>query len=111
MKRSMVLAGGLLVLAGICGAPVSFAEEMKVAEPGCKTCGMGGKGHGMPGAGMMDRQVVATADGGIIIVAGAKVVKYDKDLNLVKEIELGGGMPSMHGTKMGGMKQCPVMMK
>jgi len=34
------------------------------------------------------KQMVATNDGGVIVMAGNKLLKYDKDLNLVKEAEL-----------------------
>ena len=36
----------------------------------------------------MQKQMVATSDGGVIVMAGHKLFKYDKDLNLVKEVEL-----------------------
>ncbi len=38
--------------------------------------------------GSMQRQMVATSDGGVIVLAGNKLLKYDKDLNLVKEVEI-----------------------
>jgi len=38
--------------------------------------------------GMMQKQMVATNDGGVIVLVGNKLLKYDKDLNLVKEAEL-----------------------
>jgi len=38
--------------------------------------------------GSMQKQMVATNDGGVIVLAGNKLLKYDKDLNLVKEVEL-----------------------
>ena len=33
-------------------------------------------------------EMVTTQDGGVIVMKGNKLVKYDKDLNLVKEIKL-----------------------
>ena len=36
----------------------------------------------------MQKQMVATSDGGVVVMAGHKLFKYDKDLNLVKEVEL-----------------------
>lgn len=41
-------------------------------------------GGGMMG-GMMRRKVVATSDGGVIIVVGNLLLKYDRDLELVKK--------------------------
>ncbi|MCX5712442.1 MAG: hypothetical protein NTY47_05160 [Candidatus Omnitrophica bacterium] len=42
--------------------------------------------------GSMQKQMVATNDGGVIVLAGSKLLKYDKDLNLVKEAELKTGV-------------------
>jgi len=46
---------------------------------------MGGKGKMM---GMQNDSMVATSDGGIVLKHGPRLIKYDKDLNLVKEVEL-----------------------
>lgn len=54
--------------------------------------------------GMMNQSMVATSDGGVIILMGRKLVKYDKDLNMVKEVELKGD-PKMIEM----MKDCPMM--
>ena len=35
--------------------------------------------------------MIATSDGGVIILSGPKLLKYDSELNLVKEIELKPG--------------------
>ena len=45
--------------------------------------GMMGKGMmgGMMMKSMMEKTMVATSDGGIIVLAGNKLTKYDKDLN------------------------------
>ena len=45
----------------------------------------------MPQKGMMqgmEKSIVASNDGGVIVLAGHKLYKYDKNLNLVKEVEL-----------------------
>jgi hypothetical protein len=42
--------------------------------------------------GVMQKQMVATSDGGVIVLTGNKLLKYDKDLNLVKEAELQSGV-------------------
>jgi hypothetical protein len=76
---------------------------------------MGGKGmmgmmgmmHGMMGS--MMRTAVATSDGGVVVLNGTKLVKFDKNLNVVKETEL---KPDTEGMKsmMDQMKQaCPMM--
>jgi len=40
----------------------------------------------------MQKQMVAANDGGVIVLAGNKLLKYDKDLNLVKEVEVKTGV-------------------
>ena len=44
---------------------------------------------------MMAKQMVATGDGGIIVLTGNKLLKYDKDLNLIKEVEIKMDMKMM----------------
>ncbi len=48
-------------------------------------------GKGMHAMGMRPKMgaknMVATSDGGVVIMVGGKIIKYDKDLNLVKEVE------------------------
>jgi len=38
--------------------------------------------------GAMQKQMVATNDGGVIVLVGNKLLKYDKDLNLIREAEV-----------------------
>jgi hypothetical protein len=74
----------------------------------------GGKMMGMMGMcpmmqSMMQKQVVATNDGGIVVVTGNKITKYDKDLNVVKEVEQKMDMEGMQ-KMMENMKSiCPMM--
>ena len=78
---------------------------------------MGGRGMmGMMGMcpmmkSMMERTVVATGDGGIIVVTGNKLTKYDKDLNVVKEIELKMDMEGMQKMMDNMKSMCPFMGK
>lgn len=53
---------------------------------------------------MMQSYLVATQDGGIIILSGNKLMKYDKNLNLIKEVKIKNDMQEM-------MNRCKVMMK
>ena len=81
-------------------------EEMKMGmmgEKGGESKGMMGM-HGMMKK-MMEKSVVATSDGGIVIVTGNKITKYDKDLNVVKEIETKMDIDSMKEM----MGKCPMM--
>ena len=56
---------------------------------------------------MMQPSLVATTDGGVIVLVGNKLQKYDKNLELKKEVEIKperGPMSPMMMQKMGG---CP----
>ncbi|MCM8769125.1 MAG: hypothetical protein NC911_05555 [Candidatus Omnitrophica bacterium] len=37
---------------------------------------------------IMDKQIIPTSDGGLIVSIGNKLIKYDKDLNLIREVTL-----------------------
>jgi hypothetical protein len=43
---------------------------------------------GMGGPMMHGGSLVATPDGGVIVMMGNELMKYDKDLNLTKEVEI-----------------------
>ncbi len=104
MKKVTYLIMGVVVV--FLATRFVFADGMKGSM---KEDGMEGKGmmkmmhmmHGMTRSSTM----VASNDGGVIVLTGNKLYKYDKNLNLVKEAEIkmdmGGGM--MGG--MGGMKK------
>ena len=62
----------------------------------------GMKTHNMMKMHGMMKNVVATSDGGVVIVRGDKIIKYDKDLNLVKEVRMKEGTG---GTRMHKMKR------
>ena len=51
-----------------------------------------GKMGGMMG---MHPTVVATSDGGVVVLMGGKLAKYDSNLDLVKEVEIKGGSKPM----------------
>jgi predicted lipid-binding transport protein (Tim44 family) len=69
---------------------VSFAQEPEQMEGQMgqqqQMMGQGMKGGMMRG--MMSGQMVAASDGGVIVMMGNKLMKYDKDLNLKKEVEI-----------------------
>lgn len=123
MKKSIAVLTAIIVL-GVAG--ISFAQmddkgkEMMKDKAGMmegKDGMMGMMGKGMMDGkmmgmcpmmkSMMERSVVATSDGGVVVVMGNKLTKYDKDLNVVKEIEQKMDMEGMQ--KM--MKDCPMMGK
>lgn len=91
-----------------------YAEECHMTKKGW--FGMGAKEQGskmgdmqgmMMKKMMMEKKMIATSDGGVIVMFGNKLVKYDKDLELVKEVELKIDMEAMKKC----MKQCHEMMK
>ncbi len=90
----------LVVLIG--GVSLVSADDMKggMMEKGMGMCMM---------KDMMDKTVVATSDGGIVIVIGNKITKYDKNLNVVKETEFKMDMEGMHKMMEGMKGMCPMM--
>jgi hypothetical protein len=108
----------IMLVVLLAGASLVYAEGMKG-----DMMGKGMKG-GMMGKGMMDgkmmgmcpmmksmmeRSVVATSDGGVIVVMGNKLTKYDKDLNVVKEVELKMDMDGMQKMMENMKGMCPMM--
>ncbi|MFH1413701.1 MAG: hypothetical protein ABIG56_02530 [Candidatus Omnitrophota bacterium] len=51
--------------------------------------------------GMMEKKIVATEDGGVAILFGNKLLKYDKNLKLIKEVEI-----DFMGMKKQWMEKC-----
>jgi hypothetical protein len=89
MKKAALLL--ILSSAFIFTGRFAFAEEPNMDAPQGKDM-RGGKMKGMMGGGMMHQaSMVASSDGGVIVLTGGKLAKYDKDLNLVKEVEIKGG--------------------
>ena len=121
MKKEVI---GLL-MAGLILSPVMvFAQDAGMKKDGMMGGGMMGMmGKGMKGKGMMgmmkhgmmmkmmEKTVVATTDGGVVIVAGNKMSKFDKDLNLVKEVDLKVDMDGMKKMMGEMMEQCSMMDK
>jgi hypothetical protein len=42
-----------------------------------------------------DKTVIPTSDGGIIVVTSDKIVKYDKNLNIIKDVKLKSDNPAV----------------
>ncbi len=91
----VIVSAGLALSAGTLG----FAEETQDMamgyDPQQQQQGMmGGQGGGKmnPMMGMMRKDsVVATSDGGVVVLSGPRLLKYDASLTLVKEVELPKG--------------------
>ncbi len=93
-----------------------YAEESK--EMGMMEGMKSGEGKGMMGGKMMgmhmmkmmmEKSVTSTSDGGVVVVTGNKITKYDKDLNVVKEAEIKTDMEAMGKNMKEMMAQCPMM--
>ncbi len=126
MKKGIVAVIAILVLT-VSGLAVAQMDKGKdrMGDKGMgmmkgdmmdKGVMMGGKMMGMMGMcpmmqSMMQKSVVATSDGGIIVVAGNKLTKYDKDLNVVKEVELKMDMEGMQKMMDNMKSMCPMMGK
>ena len=82
------IALGVLVLSLGMSWPVFAEETQRKDMPGMECPGMGGKSS-----------MVASDEGGVIVLVGNKLVKYDADLNLLKEVTV--PMPA-------GGKICPM---
>ena len=118
-KRLLVITA--VVVVGLSGLVLAQMNDKgdgmmdKGDKGGMMGGGMMGKGmmgmHGMmmKMGEMMNKTAVATSDGGIIIVAGDKITKYDKDLNVVKEVELKSNMEAMQKMMSDMMAKCPMM--
>ncbi|MGE5279240.1 MAG: hypothetical protein ACM3L6_00665 [Deltaproteobacteria bacterium] len=61
---------------------------------------------------MMPREMVATSDGGVVVLIGEKLLKYDKNLDLKAEaqlkIEKPQGREGMPGCPLGAKKDAPA---
>ncbi len=104
MKKIMITALALFfVLAsiGICGAQTQTPSSdkstgqtaqkqcpMMMQQKGAPGAQMNCKGYSMGGHGRMEKEVVATQDGGVVVLMGGRLLKYDKDLNLVKQVDV-----------------------
>jgi hypothetical protein len=53
--------------------------------------------------------LVATSDGGVVVLAGGKLMKYDSSLNLVKEVELKVDYENMQQRMQKMMESVPMM--
>ena len=87
MKRKTILTvitALILGLSTFCHAQTgSEKEEMKQKKE--MKCPMHPR---MEMGSMMGKKVIATSDGGIVVMICNKLYKYDKDLNLKKEVEV-----------------------
>jgi hypothetical protein len=114
MKRLL-----LVVMAGILVGFIAYAvfaqEKEKMGEgmmippkaQGQMMCPMSGCPMGMMMCmSMMSQSLVATEDGGVVLLAGCKLIKYDGTLNKVKEVQLEMDVEAMKTKMQKMMKAC-----
>jgi len=102
--------------------PGTMEGQMMRRNTPCEGCeGMMGKkmmhkgmmGKGMKGCpmmkSMMERKIVATQDGGIVVAIGNQITKYDKNMNVVKEVTLKVDMEGMQRMMRDMKAKCPMM--
>jgi hypothetical protein len=125
MKRTMFLS--LIVVVSIAFMSLAIAQDrtttMKETEKTgmMNKQGMMGQGEHMMGQGeswgphemcgmmmgsMMEHCMVPTGDGGVIVMMGDKLMKYDRDLNLVKEMQVAIDMDHMSDMMSRMMAMC-----
>ncbi|MBF0484086.1 MAG: hypothetical protein HQL25_05210 [Candidatus Omnitrophica bacterium] len=119
-KRIVILIVGAMFLGAGLGAIASAqaAKDMTGTEMMMKkSMKMEHKGEGMNKMGgmmmesMMKKNIIATSDGGVIVMAGNKLMKYDKDLNLIKEVDIKIDMEAIKKDMKAMMENCPMMQK
>lgn len=101
--RQVMMQGGMSGQKGMMGEEGAMMGKGKMVV-GCPV-------HGMMMKQMMDREVIAAADGGVIILAGNKLAKYDKELNLVKEVEIKADLAGMQKVMQEAKENCPMCKK
>ncbi len=65
--------------------------------------------RGMMARDMMQEALVATSDGGVVLMAGGKLIKYDSALNVVKEVEVNVDYKAMQQRMEKMMEDMPMM--
>jgi len=84
------------------GGSLTPAASTTGAQDQCKKpemCAKQGMGHCGP---MNASQMVATSDGGVVVKCGKMLVKFDKNLKKVKEVEMECPCAKCDGTQMKG---------
>ena len=117
MKRLMILAALVLVVA--LGSYAIFAQSMSMPQGG--SGGMMGGGTAGPangsmmsnmgcsGCGMMQGSVATTSDGGVVILAAGKLIKYDAAFKKVNEVDIDVDWNAVSQKTQQTMQTCPMM--
>jgi len=114
MKTVWVVVLVCLIAAGFCSFVLAESPEMSMPDsnmgqkPMMMDKPMMGRGMMAKCPMMMGKSMVATTDGGVVVLIGNKLQKYDKDLVLQKEVELKIDMAAMQKKMMEMMQDCPM---
>ena len=121
MKRSVILCACVMVLAWIGSSVGQPAPGVPPAggHPGRGMRRMRGVGGGMPvgpapirmTGPLMQKQVVATTDGGVVVVIGNRLLKYDKNLKKIGEAEIDISEQEIADMQAKMKKCCEIMMQ
>lgn len=116
MKKGLIVSMPLLAA---CMLAIGLGQAGAMKHPGGGMCPKMHKGgrecccpmyRGMAKS-MMKESMIATADGGIVVMVGNKLVKYDKDLNVQKEAEIKMDMDGMQKMMTEMRAACPMYKK
>lgn len=121
MKRSFIIVTACVLIGVV--SYVGFAQPNKGGMMGGGM--MQGRGmmmqdgngmelcpiHDKMMASMMQRAIAATPDGGVVVLVGNTLMKYDSALNLVKETELKFDEQAMQQKMQKMMDNCPMCTK
>ena len=120
MKRLLIVAVPLALLAMVGSYGVLAQQDAQTSQ---QPSGMMGRGMGMTGQGgqmqgcamcgmmtgaMMMKTMTATPDGGVIVAVGNRLIKYDNQLNVVKDTEMKVDMNQMFSSAQKMMENCPM---
>jgi len=92
--------------------PGMMGQEGMMGRPGMMGHGMGGAGpcpmHGGMMHGMMGRSAMVVGGKYLYVLAGDKIMKYDHDLNLVRETEMKTDTAKMSQMMEQCLEKCPM---
>jgi hypothetical protein len=99
MNKTLLAVLGVIVLVGVCVFFCPFRKGMMCmtkgmmeskAKPSCMKGDLGpmGKMSRLEMHGDTKKEVLLTSDGGVIVVTGNKIIKFDRDLKKIKEVEI-----------------------
>ncbi|GEM_PF-3456321 len=84
MKPKWLVQGFFMLLL----AAPTFCQEVPPARPGPGMRMGAGMGPEIGRGPVMPVQIIPTPDGGVIVFSGCQLIKYDKDLNLIKKVTI-----------------------